>query len=444
MAASAGVEFQFLQGRHRKERLVEELLRKKRHTEGLICVLCCMETDWSIRLRYGKALPRLEFSKRQQRALYFYFLDDELGLIHIRVSTWFPFSIQVYVNGHSWLAQQMLKKGLGYKLRDNAFTALDDPAKAQRLADQFVHQDWKKTLNRLAKKVNPLLRQRWLLGYQYYWVLDQAEYATDLIFTSQMALAELYPRLLEHAAVNFLARDILTFLGRRWHASFDGEILTEYKTDRWPGARVKHRMKNNWLKMYDKFGLILRIETVINNPKEFRVRRLRTRQGRQEMAWCPMRKGIRDFYRYQEVALASNQRYLEALSVVDNPAFAYYQVEMLTQPQRVANRSYAGFNPASSHDIRLFQAVLDGNNLLRGFRNSHIRDALHRSTKSVEERRRQSAATGRLLKRLHVRALLVKIPRSRRWHVSNKGQSLLQAVIQLYHHGIPGAIKRAA
>ena len=79
-------------------------------------------------------------------------------------------------------------------------------------------------------------------------------------------------------------------------------------------------MKNNWLKMYDKFALVLRIETVINNPREFRVRRLRTRDGRRQMVWCPMNKGVINLYRYREVSLAANERYLEALSVVDDPA----------------------------------------------------------------------------------------------------------------------------
>ena len=93
----------------------------------------------------------------------------------------------------------------------------------------------------------------------------------------------------------------------------DGEVLTHCQKGRWPGARIKHRMKNNWLKMYDKFALVLRIETVINNPREFRVRRLRTRDGRRQMVWCPMNKGVINLYRYREVSLAANERYLEAL-----------------------------------------------------------------------------------------------------------------------------------
>jgi hypothetical protein len=444
MARDAGAEYVYLQGAHRKDKLVDQILRQRPISEGLICVLCCMECCPSFRLASGKDRPRLVNARRQQRVLYFYFLDPELGLIHVRLTTWFPFTVQVYVNGHSWLAQQMLEKRLGFTQQDNAFTALDDPQAAQRLADSFVDQDWRKILHRLVRQVNPLMRQAWFRGLSYYWVVDQAEFSTDLIFTGREALAGLYPRLLDHAVVNFSAKDILTFLGRRFHPRFDGEVLTHCQKGRWPGARIKHRMKNNWLKMYDKFGMVLRIETVINDPREFRVRRLRTRAGRREMVWCPMNKGVINLYRYRELSLAANERYLEALSVVDDPAPAYRQVEELTKPVVVSGRSHAGFNPATESDVKLFAAVLDGNNLVRGFRNADIRESLYEPTKDAGERRRQSLAVGRMLKRLHVRGLIAKVPHSRRWHVSQKGHRLLGAVVRLYHYGIPAAVNHAA
>ena len=190
--------------------------------------------------------------------------------------------------------------------------------------------------------------------------------------------------------------------------------------------------------MYDKFGWVLRIETVINDPREFRVRRLRTREGRREMVWCPMNKGVINLYRYREVALASNRRYLDALAVVDDPAPAYRQVAELTEPGMAAARGH------HHGDVRLFQAVLDGRNLLRGFRNADIRAALYGTTEDAAQRRRQSHAVGRLLKRLHVRGLIVKVPHSHRWHVSGKGHQILGAVVRLYHEGIPAAVDRAA
>ena len=117
LAQEAGAEYRFLQGSHRKDKLVDEILRQRPIIEGLIGVLCCMECCPSFKLVSGKDRPRLVNARRQQRVLYFYFLDPELGLIHIRLTTWFPFTVQVYVNGHSWLAQQMLKRRLGFNLQ---------------------------------------------------------------------------------------------------------------------------------------------------------------------------------------------------------------------------------------------------------------------------------------------------------------------------------------
>jgi hypothetical protein len=187
LAEEAGAEYRFLQGTHRKDKLVDEILRRRPIAEGLICVLCCMECCASFRLIGGENRPRLVNARRQQRVLYFYFLDPGLGLIHIRLTTWFPFTFQVYLNGHSWLAQQMLKRRLGFTQQDNAFTVLDDPQAAQRLADSFVDQNWRKILDRLVRQVNPLMRQPWFRGLSYYWVVDQAEFSTDLIFTSRIA-----------------------------------------------------------------------------------------------------------------------------------------------------------------------------------------------------------------------------------------------------------------
>src|SRR6516165_3144828 len=137
-AKEAGVEYRFLKGPHRKDQLVDAILRQRSDlVEGLVAVFCCMECCPSFKLVYGQGRPHLVAARRQQRALYFYFLDPQLGLIYIRLTTWFPFTIQVYLNGHSWLAQQMLKRNLGFNLQDNAFTALDNPQAAQQLADSF-------------------------------------------------------------------------------------------------------------------------------------------------------------------------------------------------------------------------------------------------------------------------------------------------------------------
>jgi hypothetical protein len=393
-----------------------------------------------VKLQYGKQKPRLVFRRRPQRVLYYYWLDANFGLMYLRLQTWFPYTMQVYVNGHGWLARQMSQWGLGFVQRDNAFVGLENPQRAQQLADRFAKLPWVKQLTAWSRKINPLLKGRGpFSGMKYYWVTEQAEYATDILFASRAKLRELYPRLLDHAAVNFSARDILTFLGRKLHGNFQGEVLTDLKKKRYPGARVKHRMKENWLKMYDKFGLILRVETVINQPREFRVRRQRERNGEKQMVWCPMNKGVMNLPSYQRVARAANERYLDALSVVDDPARSYQHVSYVAESKRSGNRRYAGFNPARRDDIRLFSAVLSGEHLLRGFRNAEIRQALWGESRDPRERQRQANRVTRQLKRLHVRGLVAKIPRTRRWRVTARGHNVLGTMVQLHYHGLSTA-----
>jgi len=329
----------------------------------------------------------------------------------------------------------MVRLGLGFVQKHNAFTQLDDPVAAQRQADRFARLGWTQVLGRYGRLVNPLLSKE-LACYRVRWVVDQAEFASDLLFRSPAALSSLYQKLLQFATVTFTPKDILAFLGRKWDRRFDGEVQTEVKTDRVLGTRIKHRMTKNWLKMYDKFGQILRVETVINRPKEFSVFRTRHhRNGTTSQGYFPLNKDVGSLSHYQEQAMASNRRYLDALAVVDDPAPAYQELRHLTEAKVVAGRSYAGFNPARREDVRLFVAVLDGDNIARGFRNKDIRGALFGSAARLASR--QSAAVGRLVKRLHTRHLVAKIPRTRRWRVTESGRRLLSLAVQLYRQSWP-------
>ncbi len=435
LANKSGRTYLYRTGSFRKEHWAQQLIRDQRITDGLVGILCTQETCNSFTLKPGEGRPQVISRPRAQRVLYYYFLDPQLGLIHVRLQTWAPFTLQVYVNGHDWLAQQMIRLGLGFVQKDNAFIQLDEPSKAQRQADRFAGLDWNRILGRYGHLVNPLLRQE-LACYRIRWFVDQAEFATDILFKSSSVLGGLYQALIQFATLTFTPRDILGFLGRKWDRRFDGDVDTHVKTDRVLGRRIKHRMTKNWLKMYDKFGQILRVETVINRPREFSVYRTRHhRDGSTSRGYFPMNKDVNSLIHYQEQALACNRRYLEALAVVNDPAPAYKELRQLTEPKIVAGRSLAGFNPARAEDVRLFAAVLDGDHVARGFRNRDVRVILY--GEGDKDKARRSAAVGRLFKRLHARHLLAKVPRTRRWRFTERGRHLLSRALELYRKAWP-------
>lgn len=406
LAASRGRPYRYLPTRESKEELARQIAGRGGVRDGLVCIFSCLETCRTFRLDWSERLHRLCLRPDLRRCtvLYYFVMDPECGLIHIKLHTWLPLVCQVYINGHSWLERQLMKRGIPFAMADNAFVHLPQPEVAQRLADRFWKQGWRKRLDRSARQVNPLLAD--LLHKQsYYRVVDQAEYSTDVLFKDRQALAGLYPALVEHATLRLGAEDVLRFLGRKLVGCFRGEVQTEGKRlplpaltgKRVEGVRVKHVMKTNRLKMYDKQGLVLRIETVINDPTEFRVRRWQTNQhGRRVLAWQPLRKGVAWLWRYAQVSLSANRRYLEALAVVDDPGPARQLLDRVCQPTGSGRKRRRALQPLSPQDQALFRAVLRGEHHLHGFSNRDLARQLHgERRKDPLERRRQCARVSR-------------------------------------------------
>lgn len=443
VAQKLGRPFEYVKPRIRKDDCAREIAERDGIERGLVCVLSALEPCQSFKLMPGEKRPQLVNAPRKCLCYYFYFIDRDFGLMHVRIQSWFPLVIQICLNGHEWLARKLDRHGIDYRRQDNAFLWIADCPRAQKFSDRFEQINWPRVLSAFARRVNPLLKDV-LAGMEYYWIMDQAEYATDVMFRDAEALKVPYQDMLKHATLCFSAEDVLTFLGRKLHGQFQGEVLTDMKKKRFPGARVKHRMKENWIKMYDKFGCVLRIETVINNPREFKVRRRGMRQGEVVLGWFPMAKGVVHMPRYREVCLAANRRYLEALSKVscsdDSPA----RMRRVGQRVRAGNRSYRALNPVNQEDVKLLSAVMRGEHAIQGFRNSDIRVQLYSEESDRTEQRRQSQRVGRLLKLLHAHQLIAKIPHSRRWRVSKEGLVTLSMILVRYEHKYADSHNQAA
>jgi hypothetical protein len=431
LAERAGRPYRHLPCAERMEENARELARHDGITEGLVCVYGAMETCRTFRVQYHDAGPRLRPDRRISLVIYFYFMDREFGLMHVKLQTWFPFTVQVYVNGHEWLARKLTARGIAFEKNDNAFVELADAQKANESARRFWRRDWPGLLHRLAARVNPLLKD-WLAGQKYYWVIDQAEFSTDVLFTNKTALASMRRGLYEHAVHCFGAEQMMTFLGRKYRGTFQGEVRTHWRR-REPGAAVKHWVKSNAIKMYDKAGRVLRIETVINNPKEFFVHRPRLKNdGREVVGWFAMNKGVANLYRYAQVSQRANDRYLEALAVVNDLGVGQRELDWRCAPVTFQGRRRRGLQPLSRDDQALFQAVLRGEHVVRGFRNGEVAERLYGPrSKDPAERRRRSGQMSRRISLLRAHGLVAKFPRSRRYRVTNAGQRFMSTAIHV-------------
>ncbi len=424
-----------------KEGTAQDALKRGPVEEGLICILSTLEMNNSFVLKKNRETQKLELTNGQRKCLhyYFYYLDKDFGFMHVKLQTWFPFEIQVYVNGREYLAKQLDKAGISYERYDNCFTSIDNIEVAQKISDEFLGKKLDGLLNHFAGLINPFItRIHEILGCDYFWCMDQCEYATDVMFNSRQDLESIYMDFVKHGIVAFQFDDVMTFMGRKMHPAFSGEVVSDIKKRPW-GIRIKHRMKNNSIKMYDKAS-VLRVETTINNPREFKIYK-KSEKEEKPGKWVPMGKSIANLYRYAQVSKAANQRYLDAVALADLRGDCIAEIEKICTKIEKGNRSYSAFNPLSEETARIFRAILDGGNHINGLTNASIKKAIYPDA-SVDDKKVRNKVT-RLLGKLKAHGVIKKVPRSFRYRITPKGIRLITAVLSIKNKIAPDAMKSA-
>jgi hypothetical protein len=416
-----------------KEDIALKIAERDGIQEGLIAVLTCVEPCQSFDIQKDKKAKQLKLVGRWRKCLhlYFYWLDREYGLMHLRLQTWAPFTIQVCINGREWLARHRGRERIGYQKHDNCFSQMDNLERAQQLSDLLDQQAWAGWLEKLAASIHPFLRGKSDLHFKpYYWSLGQGEYATDILFRDPSSLKEIYPALLQHAIHHFGCKDVLRFLGRRISGLFNGEVRS-HMGSRVEGVRIKHWVEENSIKMYDKAGSVLRIETTINNTARFKVRRRMTRHGQKTMVWVKMRKGVVDIRRRVEVCQGANARYLDALAVVEDSTPSHRVLDPVSQPVITNKRRFRALRPISPADSQLFQQILSGENLLQGVRNRDLRRVLFPKDESdPDKRRRASGRVTRSFKLLSSHGLIFKVPKTNYYRTTKMGHTVMSTALQ--------------
>lgn len=420
-----------------KEKMAQKIMDEEGIEEGLICILSTVELCKTFKVRKNIETGKLELVDSNRKCLYhyFYYNDKEFGFMHVRLQSWFPFEIQIYLNGREYLSRKLDKEGIDYTRYDNSFIDIDDLDKAQRLAGKIEFKKWGRSFDKIAKRINPELKRiTEIFNTGYYWCLDQCEYATDVMFESRDHLEKIYRDLVKHALVNFKSEDVMTFLGRKLHGNFKGEIVSDIKK-RPQGVRIKHRMKKNSIKMYDKWS-ILRIETTINQPREFKIYRTVERKGQKVKIWVPMGKGISNVYRFAQVSRAANNRYLNALVVLESNLKNVRELEKISQPITKNNRRYSGMNLMTKKKTDIFISILNGSNMINGFRNKDIRSQIYPKVPKGDEKK-YSVKVTHILLQLRVHGLIAKIKGSFRYIVTKKGYRIMSSILLLKNKNFP-------
>ena len=423
LAADNAIEIEFVRSKKsfRKEYRVKEILSKRGDHPGVVCILSAMEPCGSYKPWHDKKTHKTYLKPDDGKCLhyYVYFIDEDLGLCSLRVPTWCPFRLQFYCNGHGVLARQMSQRNIEYRVLDNAFGWIADFEQAQKLANQFRVEMLHRKLDGFADRYCPVVKP---FALNYHWSLDQVEFATDIVFQRQSDLQAIYERLTRTAIHTVKPDNIATFLGRKLNGNYQDEMGNRFNT-RIEGTRLKHTMGPVSIKMYDKFRLILRIETTVVNVSFFKhYRQVEHRDGTCSMAWAEMKKSIYSLAPLRELLLAANRRYLEFISTLEDDKVGTDKLHKISQPVQEKDRFYRGFNLFDPEDEELFEALSSGEFNISGFQNKDLRSRV---------KGKNTGQVSRLMKRLRTHGVAKKIGRTYKYYLTDLGKQIITLGLKL-------------
>lgn len=426
----------YLPGGGDKEAIARRRLQERPIEQGLIGVWSAVENCRSYQVYRNRETKYIELRSAQRKCLhyYFYFLHPRFGFMNARLQTWFPFELQICLNGREWLCRDLQRLGIAYRRRENCLIQVDNVRRAQTLLNHQLRINWIWALDRIAAVVHPVRAElSRLCPIDYYWTIDQSEWATDVMFSSPRALAAIYPSLVDFGLKQFGSRDVMRFLGRKvptqGFGRFQGDVISDVK-HRPEGTRVKHSVSGNSIKLYDKQGSVLRTETTLNQPKGMKVYRTKEGDVGGKKEWLDLRKGIADISRRAEICQRANEQYLNALSEVSDTTPLAELTTPVCQSVSYQGRRTRGLRPFDPNDAALLAAVHRGEFAINGFRNRDLQAILYPTQhRNVTEQRRRSGAVTRQLRMLRAHGLIRKVPATHRYQVSAKGRRLITAII---------------
>ena len=432
-----------------KEEMARKIATENGITEGSICNFSVLETCYAPQIKGNKARKQLELKIVPSKCihLYHYFNHGNYGFGHVRLQTWAPYTVLICLNGRHWLERQLQQEGIAYHKDGNCFRWIEDVEAAQRLLSLQLESNWPTVLDGLVKQMCPDLARALLpVRPDYYWSADETEWATDIMFTSVAELDSLYSDLLYHGMKSSDSWAVMRYFGRRDGGGLlPSEVKSEYRR-RYEGIRIKHWRNNNSVKMYNKSGSILRIETTINNSRDFKVYRHPNDDASRPASWQNMRKGVSDLHRRCQVSQQCNERYADALTAAQVQETLKEVVEPACNKVSKQGKKYRGLNPWQWEDCKLLAFLAQGEHALNGFRNRDLRMWLYREShkQSKDQQRKYSGRATRRIKLLRAHGLVRKVAKENRYVLTAKGRKFGTALKVAGDVGIKGLIEMAA
>ena len=430
------VELKYLSsGKISKDDLARQEFEKSNNKVGLISAFSVVELCNTMTVAPNHQTKKLEVTSRSTKCkhYYFYFNDEEFGWMFLKIQTWFPYNVQIYINGREYLSKIFDKNNIKYEMYNNSFSYIENFEIAQKFADSILDKKISDSFDGMIKKINNLLPNiENIFSHSYYWCIDQCEFATDINFKSRSDLSSFYKTLVETTYFAFSSEDIYSFFGRnvsRIHNFKKGEIVSDLR-NRYQGYRIKFKINNNQIKMYDK-GNNLRIEVTINNPRDFKILKekeklINHKEIQTVKEWVPMGKSIANLYRYVEISKSIIKRYIDAMPEINLDNISIKDVEKISTSKEINGRRYSAFNVLNKDTLLLFQIISNGDFLINGFNNKNVRNKYFLENSEIEKNINK---TTRLLAKLKAHGIIKKVARKNKYYLTNEGRKIISNLL---------------
>jgi hypothetical protein len=248
---------------------------------GVYFIFKSMEQGPSFRVstpKYATKDPNYRILARQRSRFthyYFYLRDEILGPIVMRVGSFFPFQTTYYLNGHSFIEQELKRAQIGFRKNDNAFLAVEDITALQAAADKLSPQIIRHRLDYWTLILGPKFstKERKQLNLSRFYAITQIEYCRNFIFKRNFPIHKLFERSCELGLWRLTGDKITEIFGTRLNRRMRGKLATVIDRIEHGHHVFRAYFKNAFLKHYEKFSTFLRNELVSNNLANFRLKK---------------------------------------------------------------------------------------------------------------------------------------------------------------------------
>jgi hypothetical protein len=292
---------------------------------------------------------------------YFYLRDETLGPMVMRVASFFPFQATYYLNGHSFIEQELNRNKIGFRKNDNAFLAVDDVAALQGAADRLTGEVIGERLDYWTLLLGPKFsqRERGAMNLHRFYAVNQIEYCRNFIFKRHFPIHRIFERSCEIGLWRLTAHKISEIFGVRVSKKLKGKLNTTLEQIEHGHHIFRAYFKHAFVKQYEKFSTFLRNEICSNNLADFR-----------------LKKGLEHLAAVREKFLAITDRFATFQAQCLNVHVEFPLLQRLALPITVGTAKFPGIKIHDTRMIRLMEVLLHGGTTVGGWTAKQIHDAV--------------------------------------------------------------------